>query len=339
MIKSWLAKKMVNRTKLRKYPLEELEKKHVDLSKPYPNDSSCFYGGDLSGNAFICRLAFRGPNRTPEFWYDISLAGRGKFGIPQSGAKSGAGFSQGPLSYSPAVIGKRWDITCNGDIIDELGKPHPHELHLTFAATQPLFDYTDSSDKNLVAEAIAREPWSIKFFRDLQDLEQTHYEQFGELTGDIVIDGETVPLKLLAVRDHSFGSRDWRTWDRHYWISGRTPDGWGWTAVAIRYNFCGPLYAGFIVSPEGTSDAITFSTPLAEIKPGELWPKTSAITVKTRSGKTYTIEYERRGVFPYLMDGAYHMLEGIGSYRFNGQEAAGLLEFGFSQEKYGNTIS
>jgi len=40
MIKLWLAKRMVNRTKERRFPVEYLEQKHVNPAEPYPNDSS-----------------------------------------------------------------------------------------------------------------------------------------------------------------------------------------------------------------------------------------------------------------------------------------------------------
>jgi len=67
MLKFLIARQMVNRQR-KEYPVEYLEQKHVDLSLPYPNDSSFFYGGDPSGNAFIARMAFRGPDRIHEYW-------------------------------------------------------------------------------------------------------------------------------------------------------------------------------------------------------------------------------------------------------------------------------
>jgi hypothetical protein len=43
---------MVNR-RSKVYPVEYLEQKHLDLSLPYPNDSSFFYGGDKEGNVLF----------------------------------------------------------------------------------------------------------------------------------------------------------------------------------------------------------------------------------------------------------------------------------------------
>lgn len=338
MIKRWLARKMVNRTKARRFGIEELEQKHVSLAQPFPNDSSCFYGGDSDGNALITRLAFRGPERAPEFWYDVRLVGHGQLRMSPGSLVEGNGFALGPMGYECVEPGAKWRLRCAGPLRGADGSEHHSRLDLTFIARHPVFDYADSSDRRLIADAVAKEKWSRAFFRQLQDLEQTHYEQFGVLEGTVTVDDATLPLHLLAVRDHSFGSRDWRTWDRHYWVSGCTPEGWGWTAVAIRYDFCGPLYAGFVVDPAGASDAIVECTSLAELSRDGVWPEQGRVQFATRSGKRHTVEFRRDGVFAYLMDRAYLMKEGIGVYQLDGMPARGLLEFGFKSATYGDQV-
>jgi len=49
MLKELVARLMVNRSKSRQYPVEYLERKHVKLDGPFPNDSSYFYGSDKAG--------------------------------------------------------------------------------------------------------------------------------------------------------------------------------------------------------------------------------------------------------------------------------------------------
>lgn len=45
---------------------------------------------------------------------------------------------------------------------------------------------------------------------------QTHYEQCGELTGQIEIEGhDTVNVNLKSFRDHTFGVRNWETFYRY----------------------------------------------------------------------------------------------------------------------------
>ncbi|MFH1160821.1 MAG: hypothetical protein V1733_07725 [bacterium] len=81
MLKYFLARLMVKRTKNRYFPIEYLEQKHVDPNEPYPNDSSYFYGGDKQGNAFITRMAFRSTTRPHEYWLDFYMKGLGFFVI------------------------------------------------------------------------------------------------------------------------------------------------------------------------------------------------------------------------------------------------------------------
>lgn len=44
---------------------------------------------------------------------------------------------------------------------------------------------------------------------------QTHYEQFGKITGTATIDGRPHGLSVDVVRDHTYGTREWRTFHRY----------------------------------------------------------------------------------------------------------------------------
>ena len=45
---------------------------------------------------------------------------------------------------------------------------------------------------------------------------QCHYEQFGDLNGNVNIDGKDYRLELNVMRDHTHGStRDWRLMHRY----------------------------------------------------------------------------------------------------------------------------
>ena len=216
---------MVRRTKSRQFPVELLEQKHVDLKQPFPNDSSYFYGGDREGNAFITRMAFRGPGKLHEYWFDFRLNKLGFFGLHEDPGPDGEGFRMGNLKWEPEEVGRKWRITYNGTVTDNNGKQHSCETNLLFTGEHEVYDFAKSSDQRLIADAIAREKWNRAFFFHLKDTHQVHYEQTGSLNGYIVLDGEKHDLTLWGSRDHSFGSRNWSTWDRHYWITGKSESG------------------------------------------------------------------------------------------------------------------
>ena len=329
MFKNFIAQQMVKRTKSRLFPVDFLEQKHVDQAQPYPNDSSYFYGSDKSGNAFITRMAFRQPSRPNEFWFDFFLKDFGYFGITTSPGPEREGFQQGSLKWEPIEVGKVWRVTFEGTVHDRAGKPHRCITNLVFTGDHPIYDFANSSDHQAIARAIASEKWTKAFFHAMKDTHQVHYEQTGRFNGTIILDGRTHQLEMMASRDHSFGSRNWLTWDRHYWITGISDDGFHWTVTTIKWQVLGRLVAGFITAPDGATDAITDCTDLETVSGEKLLPDYGIITIKTRSGKTHSLEFRRNGEFAYLHDGKYMMREGIATYKFNGTDGLGMAEFGF----------
>jgi len=334
MLKKLIARQMVKRTKSRQLPVEILEQKHVDLTQPFPNDSSYFYGGDRDGNAFITRMALRGPDRPHEHWFDFKLNGIGFFGLQEDPGVEGEGFQLGNLKWAPVEIGKIWRITYEGKVSGEDGKEHTCETNLLFTGEHDVYDFAKSSDQRLIADAIAVSKWNKKFFFNLKDTHQVHYEQTGSLTGYIILDGIRHEIKMWGSRDHSFGSRNWTTWDRHYWITGKSDAGYSWTVTTIRFDFLGRLTAGFVVEPDGTIDAVVDCTDLETVSKVKTLPDNAIIELKMRSGKTHTMEFFRKGHFPYIMDHKYLMFEAIGTYKFDNVEGLGMVEFGFHSDKY-----
>jgi hypothetical protein len=334
MLKTLIARQMVKRTKSRQYPVDFLEQKHVDQTQPYPNDSSFFYGGDNAGNAFITRMAFREPKRPNEYWFDFFLKEAGYFGLISSPGAEGQGFQQGSLKWEAIETGKIWRITFEGSVHDRAGKPYRCIVNLVFTGEHPIYDFARSSDHKAIARAIATEKWTRSFFHAMKDTHQVHYEQTGTLKGTILLNGKTYALDMMGSRDHSFGSRNWLTWDRHYWITGVSDSGIHWTVTTIKWQFLGRLTAGFITSSDGTTDAIVECTGLDEISKEQLLPDHGTVKIRTRSGKNHILEFWRHGEFPYLHDGKYMMREGIGTYKFDGCDGVGMVEFGFHADHY-----
>ncbi|MCX6306655.1 MAG: hypothetical protein NT040_16945 [Bacteroidetes bacterium] len=334
MLKQLIARQMVKRTKSRQFPVDYLEQKHVDQAQPYPNDSSYFYGGDKQGNAFITRMAFREPKRANEYWFDFFLKDHGYFGLTSSPGPEGVGFQQGTLKWEAIETGKIWRVTFEGTVHDRGGKPHRCITNLVFTGDHPVYDFAKSSDHTAIASAIAAEKWTKQFFHAMKDTHQVHYEQTGRIKGSIILDGKTIQLDMTGSRDHSFGSRNWLTWDRHYWITGVSDAGIHWTVTTIKWQFLGRLTAGFITAADGTTDAIVACTDLETVSKEQLLPDHGIVDIKTRAGKTHRMEFWRHGEFPYLHDGKYMMREGIGTYKFDGVDGVGMVEFGFHSDKY-----
>jgi len=279
-------------------------------------------------------MAFRGPDRSLEYWFDFYLNGYGFFGLKNSPGPEGEGFQQGNLKWEPIEVGKVWRITFDGIIHDSNGKAHTCSVNLVFTGQHPVYDFAKSSDQRMIADAIAAEKWNKEFFHKMKDSHQVHYEQTGNFKGTIILGDKTFILNMRASRDHSFGSRNWLTWDRHYWMTGISDDGFHWTVTTIKWQWLGRLTAGFIIAPDGSADAVIECTDLDSVSGEQLLPGHGFIDIQTRGRKKHKLEFWRRGEFPYLHDGKYMMREGIGAYKFNGADGLGMVEFGFHADKY-----
>ena len=139
-------------------------------------------------------------------------------------------------------------------------------------------------------------------------------------------DGSLVSLPLNTVSNFNYTGFSGNT--------GVSDAGVHWTVTTIKWQFLGRLTAGFITAPDGTTDAIVACTDLETVSKEQLLPNHGLVEIKTRSGKTHRMEFWRHGEFPYLHDGKYMMREGIGTYKFDGSDGVGMVEFGFHADRY-----
>ena len=70
------------------------------------------------------------------------------------------------------------------------------KLSATFTATSPAFQLDRESCAWSLARALARQPWTKQYFARLDSLHQSHYEQFGDVVGQVEVDGELHKLQL-----------------------------------------------------------------------------------------------------------------------------------------------
>ncbi len=99
-------------------------------------------------------------------------------------ATSDMAFAAGGLEIRPIVPMKKWEIDFNGTMKlngEDFGDV---ELRLEWTACSDYFDFDTDMSAVAISKAIATENWSMEFFDRLQASHQTHYEQFGDFTGD-----------------------------------------------------------------------------------------------------------------------------------------------------------
>jgi len=260
---------------------EDMDKAQV-LPKEHPKavDAVYFNGASSNGTYFVAATARRHENLVQTILY-IRLPGVGLLEMPSLPDTSlyttkELSFSAAGLEIAPVNAMKTWTIKYDGKMrLRKTPDGEGEEVHVRFevdwnAITQ-FFDFDTDMNPAVIADAMATEPWSREFFKQLEVAHQTHYEQFGEITGTIKISGHgDHEITVRGVRDHSYGNiRDWSDLHRYAIQYLHLEDG---TSIAIG-KICMPrtlsrLPIGYVISPSGAMSVMT-STDLELHKLGE----------------------------------------------------------------------
>ncbi|XP_059617686.1 uncharacterized protein LOC132262432 [Phlebotomus argentipes] len=204
-----------------------------DLDQPQPLsyhknaiDAVYFNGSSEDQQVVMCGMARRKNNlvngflylRIPDFSDKFLLSPK----LPDTNlyqTESDANqFKAEGISLKPIVPMKTWKITYKGKMQFDTPKSETFdvELNATFTTNLPAFNYDTDMHFSSAAKAISREYWSREYFDNLKSFHQTHYEQYGDIKGYVLIDDEKFDISVNSVRDHSFGlQRDWRVFHRY----------------------------------------------------------------------------------------------------------------------------
>ncbi|BFZ09953.1 hypothetical protein BsWGS_12992 [Bradybaena similaris] len=178
-----------------------------------------------------------------------------------SDANSLYGYTAGGLTIKPLRPMETWSLKYDGMMrIAETDRIVKVSLNLIWKAYTKLFDFDTDLHPHVMADGIAREKWTRKYFDTLKRLHQTHYEQFGEITGSVHVSSYQVQeVKVQGVRDHSYGNiRDWGLFHRYALNYAHLEDN---TALCVG-AICMPvtlsrLVVGYVFHPDGTMDPVT----------------------------------------------------------------------------------
>nr|XP_022294324.1 uncharacterized protein LOC111104596 [Crassostrea virginica] len=326
---------------------EEMDKaQDLPNIKDHPKavDAVYFNAGNKDGYFFVAATARRQNNRVQTLLYlrtpDLGIL-QGSFmsestNLEGSDPKS---FAAGGLKMIPLEAMKEWKLTFKGKmLIVRTGQEVDVNFDLMWTAFTPYFDFDTDMSPVTMADAICRETWSRSYFDDLQRAHQTHYEQFGEITGRVNVEGHgNIDLNVSGVRDHSYGNiRDWKDLYR-YAIQYCTLE--DKTAVCLGLismpRSLSRLLMGYVFHPDGQLDTVTWSSfELAELGEDGVPPKEFKAKF-TAGGKMYNmkctvVDYARF----FIGDGKdARIFERFCDYEINGKKGWGISEWDYRNSK------
>ena len=326
--KAIIKKVLLKRKNSLTFNVEEVEKfqipKDADVNF---NNSYYFSAHNLEGQSLFVRLGLRGDYKT-EVWFayrDNDVL----FSYPIELIENGVS----PLSVECLEVGKLWKIVFNGKMQSLIQKDILEDAHFEgiFTATSPIFDFFYHANPEPMARAFALEKWSKAFFEEVQKNNQTHYEQPGKITGCLTIGNMEKQIDMFAIRDHSFGKREWNYMDKHVWLIALTEKGDALNISKVSYPAISNIEVGNFNKNGKTTCIARFNT-LDNLVNNGLGADEFSMDVVLENNEKLKVTAKRDSEVVYsFANGTYILREGMGNFTINGEKARGIIEFGFNK--------
>ncbi|RUS84180.1 hypothetical protein EGW08_008067, partial [Elysia chlorotica] len=327
------------------------------LSKsPSATDRVYFAGTDKNGcNIALC-LARRNA-RQVNIWLFVEVPGLGCLQYPRHPDvdvyfTDGSSFTAWGLTFEVVEPMKTWKITFSGKLRKGLcnnisKKPNEFvETSFSFlwkAFSQP-FNFNTDLGPSLLSDNAAREPWnSTTLFENFEMCGQTQYQQWGELSGWIRVEGfEEQHLYLQCVRDRLVGERDWAEYHRYiyhyiYLETGMCIQ----VGVSSQPKLFTHAKVGYVSYPNGDIVSMTdVHMNLWEIGEELEEPPTTWSFSFTADGKSYKVVATPRGTTPVWYQGKDRrnvIHEVFTDFKVNSVSGHGVSEF-FYRKQSGITM-
>ncbi|KAG0715011.1 hypothetical protein GWK47_012905 [Chionoecetes opilio] len=245
-------------------------------------------------------------------------------------------FTTSGLTITPLTPMRSWRLHFSGKLRlynDPKDTLKDVTIDLLWSSNLPYFDYDTDMDTLTIAQAFARDPWTRKYFQQLQEHHQTHYEQMGHLQGSVTLNGNTQDIHLPAFRDHSYGKlREWRLMHRYVFHHVFLENGCkGVVGVVCQPSTCSRLVLGNWWSDAGEGVAVTgVDLDLRQHGEGGTPPTDYAFTFRA-GGEQHVVEVEVEASPQHYLgwDWEARMVETWVKYRVDGVRGSGICEWNY----------
>lgn len=279
---------------------------------------------DTKGMSLLLRYAQRGGGKT-EVW----LAYRDSAGNAYMNERT-LYEDHVPAGVTCIEPGREWTFHYDGEVRSMAsGAAQQARFTGTFTASEAPFEFGYHMDSSVLAGAIAQQKWRRGFFDELQKNNQVHYEQQGRIQGELSVSGQRIRIDAPAMRDHSYGRRDWGYMNRHGWLMALLEDGSALNANFVSYPaLC--LASGYYTSAHGTVCVCEVSLGSQPV-PGKA-PQMLMYKVKLADGTALSVACQKEAEFVFPCGDAYTIHEGVGTFTTGGVYGRGIMEFGWNND-------
>jgi len=158
---------------------------------------------------------------------------------------------------------------------------------------------------------------------------KAHYEQHMRVTGAVSVDGHTVQVDALGLRDHSWGPRYWQNIFSYRWLTCSFGPALNIMVSEIRQTPESRLQNGVVIR-DGTLDRVVTVDIDSRFRPGTPYHTGMTARLGLESGETVTLEGTVKSFIPLRnrREGhVTHIGEGMTEYRCLGHTGLGISEY------------
>jgi hypothetical protein len=224
----------------------------------------------------------------------------------------------GGLTFMILQPEKRWRLLYDGELMKFSGTsktPVKVQFDLIFETLNPVFNYREcvSGEKEAISKTVASE----------------HLEQFGKITGLLVLEGKEYCIHGLGERDHSWGVREWTAPKMWAWLNCQFNEK---CALNVTKLVMGNMEidAGYFFDGTSNRPVVKAKINTAFGKDGS--PDSLSMHLTDKEGKEYYLDTEvlKKAVLPFQSpDGKILALmhETLGKYRMGNMTGYGIVEY------------
>ncbi|KAE9553260.1 hypothetical protein FO519_003518 [Halicephalobus sp. NKZ332] len=212
----------------------------------------------------------------------------------------------------------------------------PAHYDLIWESRGEYFDFDSECSPEAIGRSIAMEPWSKELFEKMKSTHQTHYEQFGTLTGKFRIGEYQTPenVQMISMRDHTITKyRNWSQLRRYIMIIYHLDDGTciHTSLISMPETAFSHLQFGYVLTPDLKKIPVDhIDLHLADIGENKTFPKSFSYSFRAGNLK-YDVQVKVIDTIKFKMglDLQCYVEENMCEFKANG-----ILGHGFAEAEY-----
>lgn len=222
------------------------------------------------------------------------------------------------LTFQNLEPERRWRLLFAGNLVrasGPAGVPVNTHFDLLFETLNPVFNYRDcvSGEKERISRSVASE----------------HLEQFGRITGSLLMEGREYRIHGLGERDHSWGVREWNAPKMWIWLNCQFNERCALNVTKLIIDGT-EIDAGYFFDGAVNRPLVRASIATDYAQDGS--PDSLRMQLTDKDGRGYDIGAEvlKKAVLPFRSpDGSSLSLlhETLGKYRMGDMTGYGIVEY------------